>query len=269
VLVVIGLIVGGVLLGQDLIRASEVRATISQIEKYNTAVRTFQGKFGFLPGDLNATAATQFQFAARGFYAGEGDGNGIIEGVYGNSAGQNRGYSEAGGETPMFWVDLSSSVAGNLIDGGFNTAFSTGVPGANVTGTNINLYLPQAKLGRGNYIYVWSGGANQGNGINYYGLSAITTIATGTGPSSSPNIPPAIAYAIDSKTDDGLPMTGNVTAQFINGGPGWRGATPGNTSTGTITTCYDDGGSLSNTTVYSIEVNNGASATCALAFQFQ
>jgi len=57
VLVIIGLIVGAVLVGQDLIRAAEVRATIAQIEKYNTVVNTFRGKYGGLPGDLNASLA--------------------------------------------------------------------------------------------------------------------------------------------------------------------------------------------------------------------
>src|ERR1700746_416796 len=76
VLVIIGLIVGGVLVGQDLIRAAEVRATISQIEKYNTAVNTFRGKYNALPGDLNAAAATAFGFSGRGIPPGAGDGNG-------------------------------------------------------------------------------------------------------------------------------------------------------------------------------------------------
>ncbi len=38
VLVIIGLIIGGVLVGKDLIKAAEIRATISQINKYNHAV---------------------------------------------------------------------------------------------------------------------------------------------------------------------------------------------------------------------------------------
>lgn len=48
-LVIIGLIVCGVLVGQGLIRAPGVRAAITQIEKYNTAVNTFVGKYGYLP----------------------------------------------------------------------------------------------------------------------------------------------------------------------------------------------------------------------------
>ena len=38
VLVIIGLIIGGVVVGRDLIDAATIRAQISQIEKYNTAV---------------------------------------------------------------------------------------------------------------------------------------------------------------------------------------------------------------------------------------
>jgi prepilin-type N-terminal cleavage/methylation domain-containing protein len=68
VLVVIGLLVGGVLVGQDLIRAAYVRAQISQIEKFNTAVNTFYGKYQALPGDMNATTATNYGFTARGTY---------------------------------------------------------------------------------------------------------------------------------------------------------------------------------------------------------
>jgi hypothetical protein len=45
VLVIIGLLVGGVLVGQNLIAAAGLRATISQIEKYNTAANTFRGKY--------------------------------------------------------------------------------------------------------------------------------------------------------------------------------------------------------------------------------
>src|SRR3984957_20998129 len=64
VLVIIGLIVGGILVGQDLIKAAEVRAQLLQIEKYNSAVNTFRGKFGGLPGDLALSLANQFGFTS-------------------------------------------------------------------------------------------------------------------------------------------------------------------------------------------------------------
>jgi len=72
VIVIIALIVGGVLVGQDLISAAAARAQISQIEKYQTAVYTFQGKYGYLPGDISDSTASQFGFVARGAYAGQG-----------------------------------------------------------------------------------------------------------------------------------------------------------------------------------------------------
>ena len=44
VLVIIDLLVGGVLVGRDLIKSAEIHAQISQIEEYNTAVLTFKDK---------------------------------------------------------------------------------------------------------------------------------------------------------------------------------------------------------------------------------
>lgn len=61
VLLVIALIVGGVLVGRDLIRIAEIRQTIAQVEKFNTAVNAFRTKFNCLPGDC--VAAEEFGFA--------------------------------------------------------------------------------------------------------------------------------------------------------------------------------------------------------------
>jgi len=284
VLVIIGLIVGGVLVGQNLIAAGEVRSQITQIEKYNTAANTFRGKFGYLPGDISATAAAQFGFAARGTQKGQGDGNGMIEGNYTSSAAGNE---QSAGETVMFWVDLSSAVAGNLIDGGFNTASSTVQPSADVTGTNINLWYPQAKIGRGNYVYVYdtyyysSGFVSLG--VNYFGLSAVNNIAASSNfgkVSSTANIPVAQAYAIDKKVDDGMPQSGNVVAWYLNSDQVWTDGTnmcctlnePLPTTTaiqGSNTTCYDNGNVTNATQNYSLEINNGSRPNCALSFKLQ
>src|ERR1700710_2201298 len=80
VLVIIGLIVGGVLVGQDLIKAAATRAQISQIEKYNQAVNTFKTKYNGIPGDLQASLAAQFGFTVGAGCVGtqaERDGNGL------------------------------------------------------------------------------------------------------------------------------------------------------------------------------------------------
>src|ERR1035441_6191452 len=102
VFVIIGLIVGGVLVGQALIRAAGVRATISQIEKYNTAVNTFRDKYGGLPGDLNATLAAQFELTPRAGTVGLGDGNGVIEANGANPAWRGDSGPEFA-EPCLFW----------------------------------------------------------------------------------------------------------------------------------------------------------------------
>jgi len=57
VLVIIGLIAGGILIGRDLIAASELRSIKSNVEKLQTAIYAFKLKYGGLPGDIpNATA---------------------------------------------------------------------------------------------------------------------------------------------------------------------------------------------------------------------
>jgi prepilin-type N-terminal cleavage/methylation domain-containing protein len=168
-LVIIGLIVGGVLVGQDLIRSAEVRATISQIEKYNTAVNTFYGKYGYLPGDVNAAASSQLGFSARGTYLGEGDGNGVLQGNWTGTSTTKiliLGIYPFCGETGMLWVDLTYANGNNLgmIEGSFNPSAYAGNAWwdcgamASVSAKMVGQYMPEAKLGRSNYIYAWSGG---------------------------------------------------------------------------------------------------------------
>ena len=221
VLVIIGLIVGGVLVGQDLIRATGVRATITQIQKYEQAVNAFRDKYGGLPGDLSAVQAAAFGFVARGQFAGEGDGNGVIEGANANSAGANRGVYESMGETVVFWVDLSTA---GMVDGSFTRASETSLPSAALTPSSspsLDTYFPPAKLGGGNYIYVWSGGVTNRStdvpitpGLNFYGIAVLTKIYGGSSIPPTPGLTVQQAYDIDTKIDDGLPQYGNVTAIY-------------------------------------------------------
>ncbi len=60
VLVILGLLVGGVLAGQSLIRSAELRAIITERDKLTTAFYSFKDKYMALPGDLaNAYAFWQ------------------------------------------------------------------------------------------------------------------------------------------------------------------------------------------------------------------
>ena len=279
VLVIIGLLAGGVMAGQDLIHAATIRAQISQIEKYNTAVHTFQLKYGYLPGDIPEPTASAFGFVQRGQYAGEGDGNGLIEGISANAAASSNGLYQGVGETAMFWVDLSQA---NLIEGQFNTASPFNYTGINTTA--MASYFPAAKLGNGNYIYVYNN-----NGSNYYQISAVNFLFLGIDPVAYTAISVAQAYNIDNKIDDGLPLSGNVTTVYFTGylstglgnalggtiatqgyisGTGWGGAI-GSAAIASTISCYDNGGNASNPMQYSTAKNNGTGLNCALSVKMQ
>ena len=202
VLVIIGLIVGGILVGQDLIKAAQVRSTVAQIEKYNSAVNTFTTKYTGIPGDLNATVATGFGLNSGAGTAGLGDGNGLIESAL---TGVNSSTSW-GQEAGLFWVHLSQA---NLIDGVFNqTAASiAGAAPAVYTIASIAQILPLAKIGRGNYISVGST-----SGINYYYMAGVTATTAAGALTQSDQLTPIEAYNMDVKMDDGAPNTGVVQA---------------------------------------------------------
>src|SRR5262245_44524359 len=77
VLVIIGLIAGGVLVGKDLIAATEHRATIRQAEQIDRAVNAFRSKFNCLPGDC--VNADQFGFSHNQGAGISGNGDGRIQ----------------------------------------------------------------------------------------------------------------------------------------------------------------------------------------------
>jgi hypothetical protein len=182
----------------------------------------------------------------------------------------------------MFWEDLSTA---GLIEGGYNQASPLAPSGATITGSAIATYFPPAKVGTGNYVYVWSTGCEQSAswtppGLNYFGISAVTSLGSVT--FSSALFPVRQAYAIDAKIDDGLPQTGRVMMMYIDSAhsannPIWPGAnwqTNGliiNATPATTTSCWDNGNTWNGPQEYSISSlsDYGAHANCALSFKMQ
>jgi hypothetical protein len=199
VLIIIGLIVGGVLFGQDLIKASEIRGTVAQKEKFDSAVNAFRGKYSGLPGDLAEYESFDGQLNITGLSGADGfaDGDNMIEGI-GGTGTDNVGFV---GEIKLFWKHLAQAT---LISD--NTARITTAAAETITG-NASGYLPSAKLGKGAFWYIGNTG-----GLNYYTLSGISTMATATSMNvaSTDVISPSEAYQLDKKLDDGIPNTGIV-----------------------------------------------------------
>jgi prepilin-type N-terminal cleavage/methylation domain-containing protein len=214
VLVIIGLVTGAILFGRDLIEAASLRAQLTQIEKYKAAANTFRTKYGFLPGDLPAAEASAVGFFPRAGNFGSGDGNGYVNGPFGLPRPFLRG------EPVFFWTDLS---AAQLIDGNFTQNTAAAVT---ATPTQVALYLPPAKIGRGHVLLHGFGeglsitadlSASESFENNFQLIEFAATsgmqvgvlngmIQTYGGP-----LTPLQAQAFDQKSDDGLPTSGTVT----------------------------------------------------------
>ncbi len=202
VLVIIGLIVGGVLIGQDLIKSSEIRAQISQLKQYDTAVNTFRLKYNYLPGDMTPDMATQVGMVSRTGFFGHGNGDGLIS--------SHDWHSPYFGETVLFWRDLSDA---NMINGGYNG------DDRNVTAVDMNyIYsvVPKAKI-QGNIVEVYNVGTYSNIYGKYYdhyyhlhGGSNLSGDALGYRINSDYAITPVQGFNIDTKIDDGKPQTGSV-----------------------------------------------------------
>ncbi|MEQ9444354.1 MAG: prepilin-type N-terminal cleavage/methylation domain-containing protein, partial [Rhodospirillaceae bacterium] len=78
VLVIIGLIIGGILKGQEIIESSRQKNVITQIDAVRSAVNTFADKYNALPGDYGS-AATRISGNLV-----DGDDSGIIGEVIGD-----------------------------------------------------------------------------------------------------------------------------------------------------------------------------------------
>lgn len=182
VLVIIGLIISSVLVGQELIRSAELRSTINQYESFNAAIATFRGRYDGIPGDVDG--ATDFGFT------GDGDGDNLLIGT--GTAGH------AANENVFFWNHLGSTGAA-LIPGSYD--------GTSVTNTagQINDSTPQAKSGEN-----W--GVFEASNVNYFIIGAADTATTNSQTTVAP-FNSLDAFGIDSKIDDGRPMRGIVQAR--------------------------------------------------------
>lgn len=194
VLVVIGLIVGGVLAGKELIHSAILRKQVTQIEQYNTAVTTFFGKYNTFPGDLSPADAVAFGFANRSGARGHGDENGVLEPC--NTAPLNFSALPIGCETLLFWGDLSKA---QLISDNLSANTDTDMNTTSIA-QSLN-YTPTAKIEK-MPVYVTTSPSNQ----NVYVVSNWFPANSGSA------IDPFDAFILDTKMDDGIPLSGSVIA---------------------------------------------------------
>jgi prepilin-type N-terminal cleavage/methylation domain-containing protein len=218
VVTVIGLLVGGVLFGREMIRSVEINRVISDIHEYAAAAATFKEKYQALPGDM-ANATSYWGTASGGCPNGTGTGtqtcNGNGDGVVFN--GTEGPLSADVPEMFRFWQQLAIT---GLIEGQYSGIVGPAGIADNVVGVNI----PETKQGSCG-VGLWylgilappytSGGLTYNAPYWFDGTYNHTFIVGANRPSAHPHNPcftTQEALALDTKSDDGKPGTGSVVS---------------------------------------------------------
>lgn len=185
VVVIIGLIVAGVVAGQSLVRQAKLKNSLTTIEGYQVSTGSFKLAYNYLPGDLPNATSYWSSCTTSGTNPCNGNGNGLVVVSYGSSGALN--------ETFRYWQHLSLS---NLISEEF-----TGVPANDL---RIGENIPAFPLD--------TSGAISVRDIGTRTVFEIGTEGTANISADYALVTAADALAMDLKTDDGKPGTGNVQA---------------------------------------------------------
>jgi prepilin-type N-terminal cleavage/methylation domain-containing protein len=218
VLVILGLLVGGILSGQALIRAAELRSVVSDMNRYQAAVQSFRDKYFGLPGDI--TNATQFW----GADTASSCTNAPVAGdrVAKTATCDGNGNGQVDGGTPeMFriWQQLANA---GLIEGSY-----TGVAGTfSTSDSDAGINSPKLRLGTSNGVSFYSWGTvlagDAGNPWLFEGTYGNTFLFGFCGGYDCIEgfLKPEEAWNIDTKIDDGKPGTGKVVSRVSGAVPG-------------------------------------------------
>jgi prepilin-type N-terminal cleavage/methylation domain-containing protein len=179
VLVIIGLLLGGILKGQEMITQAKIKNIISDFSGISAAFHGYQDRYRAIPGD-DAGADERWTTAPA---ATGGDGNGVVAGTYNNGGAA----CAANVEACSWWDHLRRSgfVAGSGVSQPLNAV--SGIVGVQ-SGDN-------------------AGGAVLGTGAagtgGFFGLMMC-----------SANHPDKVGIATDTQMDDGVRLTGTVRGQL-------------------------------------------------------
>jgi len=172
VLVIIGLLLGGILKGQELINSAKVKNLANDFRTIPTYIYAYQDKFKSLPGD--DSAVTSHVTGSTVATPAGTLGNGVINGHWNVGSGTDESF--------LFWQHVRLA---NLAAGPTDTADATYKPSNAVGG----------KLG-----------------VNSVGAGVQITGMTGTYQVCSTGILGKFALQLDVQMDDGQPCTGSMRA---------------------------------------------------------
>lgn len=229
VMTIIGLLIGGILKGQELMENARLTATISQVKAIEAAVTTFRDSYNAIPGDMSnasdrirgcpTTAAATNRCNAP---AGATADNSLVgpvpmpfAAVQATAGGFASRSTNVGDESVLFWQHL---LLAGLLSGYTDTAVTQGSI-APTFGTT----MPAARVA-GGFIAGQGDGTNGPGSLNATAGQGVTGLmivltnvpngalstTTGTNP-----LNPARSAQIDRKMDDGRPSSGYVQAYGV------------------------------------------------------
>ncbi len=231
VIVIIGLIIGGVFKGSELLKNSELKAFVSEVNEYKAAVTTFKDIYKYLPGDM--VGATTYWASAA-----DGDGDSTIDAETSNEP---------------FSAMQEMQLAG-LIDGNFTGTWGTGFTPSTAT---LSGNIPVSSTGRaGAMIYIkCCSSTDYARTISFNNYVNIFSIYTTNNDYRAGIVTPIEANNIDTKIDDGIPDYG-----FVGGSGSYTGAAYAATG------CYSGTGA---TSTYDTAVAGNKNAyNCQMQFAY-
>jgi prepilin-type N-terminal cleavage/methylation domain-containing protein len=189
VIVVVSLLIGGVLIGQGMIRTAELNGVITTTTKYKDAIDSFKSKYTQFPGDISD--AFNFWDNGAGTICGtaaqcNGDGNGVLDRVSANENEKLRAWQH---------LQLANMTSLNLI--GYESTANDEAINTNVANSTI-----------------------EGAGFRFDTVSSVNLLELAAD-SGNPGLLQAGALkaedaaSIDKKVDDGAANTGFVIS--VNG----------------------------------------------------
>lgn len=217
VLVILGLLVGGILTGQNLVRAAELRSITTERDQYVAAIQIFRDKYLALPGDMTNAKAFWGEAAAgtackttigTGTQTCNGNGNGEIH------------YNAT--ESNEYFRSIQHLANAGLINGNYTGI--GGTDGSDIDHAIIGTNTPRAKLGNAGWTLRTYG--DYGGDVETYNSAFLSGgdyghildfgSQTGGNTTRGPILSPEEVWNIDTKIDDGRPGHGSVILRHID-----------------------------------------------------
>ena len=206
----IGLLLGLVVKGGEMIDNARISSTAMQIKSMEVAIDAFRSEFKAWPGDLNNATAVIAGCAAAPTCRNSATPNGAITPWGGTiNPAANMGVIAGGGianETYQAWQHLALS------------GYGAGIPQGPL-GQGFGITTPSASIGGGFEIFydsqVTGGGVTPPPAGHYFRLSSVLSNAALGG---AQGIDGFVAFGIDLKLDDNSITTGDIVSTGVGAG---------------------------------------------------